>query len=73
MVVCSLCGFMVAAQFVSVNLVEISYYVATAGVGVLKLASTPMWESTPNAATLHWQTWSRPANGPMRSTGKPAA
>jgi probable O-glycosylation ligase (exosortase A-associated) len=39
MVLCGLCGFMVAAQFVSVGLVEISYYVAAVGIGTLRLAS----------------------------------
>jgi probable O-glycosylation ligase (exosortase A-associated) len=47
MVVCSLTGFVVGAQFVSVGLVEIPYYVAAAGIGALKLASLPGEEAPP--------------------------
>lgn len=43
MVVASLCGFIVAAQFVSVALVEIPYYIMAVGVGALKLASLPVY------------------------------
>ena len=43
MVVAGLCGFILAAQFVSVALVEISYYVVAVGVGTLKLASLPVY------------------------------
>jgi O-antigen ligase len=55
MVLCGLCGFIVAAQFVSVGLVEISYYVAAAGVATLRLASL----SQPSLAPYYYQT--RPA------------
>jgi probable O-glycosylation ligase (exosortase A-associated) len=41
MVLCGLCGFIVAAQFVSVGLIEISYSVAAAGIATLRLASLP--------------------------------
>jgi hypothetical protein len=39
MVLASLCGFVVSAQFVSVSGVEVPFYVALLGVGVLKLYS----------------------------------
>lgn len=39
MVICSLVGFMVAAQFVTVQGVELPYYVGLVGVGVLALNS----------------------------------
>jgi O-antigen ligase len=49
MVLCGLCGFIVAAQFVSVGLVEISYYVAAVGVATLRLASlAPVTIATPS-------------------------
>jgi hypothetical protein len=37
----SLVGFVVAAQFVSLDNLEIPYYVVVIGAGVLKLASVP--------------------------------
>src|SRR5690606_38742386 len=40
MVIPSLCGFMVSAQFVTLNMLEAPYYVCLIGVGALKL-STP--------------------------------
>jgi hypothetical protein len=40
MVIASLTGFMVSAQFVSVEALEQPYYVAMLGAGVLKLATT---------------------------------
>lgn len=43
MVVASLCGFILAAQFVSIALVEMPYYVMALGVGALKLASLPVY------------------------------
>lgn len=39
MSICGLSGFIVAAQFVSIGLVEMPYYVAAIGIGTLKLAS----------------------------------
>lgn len=41
MVVAALCGFLVSAQFVSVTTLEVPYYVAVLGAGVLKLAGQP--------------------------------
>jgi len=41
MVICSLAGFLVAAQFVTVQGVELPYYVGLVGVGVLALNSNP--------------------------------
>ncbi len=40
MVIASLAGFVVAAQFVAIDRLEIPYYIALLGVGVLKLCST---------------------------------
>jgi O-antigen ligase len=54
MVVCSLCGYMLAAQFVSVNMVEVSYYIAAVGAGVLKLVPTT---SPALAGELHSSQW----------------
>jgi len=39
MVIPSLCGFMVSAQFVTLNMLESPYYVCLIGVGALKLAT----------------------------------
>ena len=38
MVIVSLCGFAVSAQFVSLELLETPYYIALAGAGVLMLS-----------------------------------
>lgn len=48
MVIASLVGFAVAAQFVSLERLEVPYYIALIGAGVLKLASVPA--SVPVAA-----------------------
>lgn len=47
---CGIVAFLVAAQFVSVVLVEIPYYVAAIGLGALKLASVQEAE----AADIEW-------------------
>jgi len=39
MVIASLCGFMVSAQFVSLKMLEPPYYVCLIGIGVLRLAT----------------------------------
>jgi hypothetical protein len=41
MVIASLVGFIVSAQFVTVEGVELPYYITMIGGGVLKLASSP--------------------------------
>lgn len=41
MVIPSLCGFMVSAQFVSLEMLEPPYYVCLIGIGVLKVATPP--------------------------------
>jgi O-antigen ligase len=48
MVVASLVGFVVSAQFVSLEFLETPYYSALVGAGVLKLADT--WARPPNEA-----------------------
>jgi probable O-glycosylation ligase (exosortase A-associated) len=60
MVVSALVGYLVAAQFVSVGLVEIPYYVLAVGVGALKLASQPAaarWPAAPPYAPLREGAW----------------
>ncbi len=47
MVIASLVGFMVSAQFVTVDGVELPYYVVLVGAGVLKLTSSPPAEAEP--------------------------
>jgi hypothetical protein len=42
MTVAGLAGFLVSAQFVSLEALEIPYYVALLGMGALKLASDPL-------------------------------
>ena len=46
-VIAGLVGFAVSAQFVSLKLLEIPYYVTLVGAGVLKLASTPREDAAP--------------------------
>ena len=43
-VIASLCGFALAAQFVSLVGLETPYYIALIGAGALKLASVPVEE-----------------------------
>jgi O-antigen ligase len=45
MVICSLVGFLASAQFVTINGVELPYYVTLVGVGVLKLHSLAQAEA----------------------------
>jgi probable O-glycosylation ligase (exosortase A-associated) len=48
MVVCSILGFVLAAQFVSVFAVELPYYLVLVGAGVLKLASVDSATALPD-------------------------
>jgi len=48
MVIVSLVGFMVSAQFVSLEGLELPYYVTLLGAGVLKLTSTPAPYAAPS-------------------------
>lgn len=41
MVMCSVAGFLVASQFVTIHLVELPYYVALVGASTLKIQSAP--------------------------------
>ena len=45
MVLCSLFGFLVSAQFVTVDAIELPYYIALCGIGVLKVASAQAAEA----------------------------
>jgi hypothetical protein len=47
MVIASLAGFAVAAQFVSLEGLEVPYYIVLIGAGALKLASEPSFLTTP--------------------------
>ena len=47
MVITSLAGFLIAAQFVSLHKLEIPYFVALIGAGLLKLTSTPAATAKP--------------------------
>jgi hypothetical protein len=46
MVIASIIGFVVSAQFVSLKGLEVPYYVVLTGCGVLKLASRTWFESS---------------------------
>ena len=52
MTITSLIGFLIAAQFVSLESLEIPYYVCLIGIGTLKLASTPSKDSAWDVAPL---------------------
>jgi putative inorganic carbon (hco3(-)) transporter len=42
MVIVPICGFMVAAQFISLEFLEVPYYITLVGAGILKLSSAPL-------------------------------
>jgi hypothetical protein len=48
MVIASLCGFAVAAQFVSLDFLEPPYYIALLGAGVLKLSTRSLPSNGPD-------------------------
>jgi len=60
MVIASLCGFMVSAQFVSLEMLEPPYYVCLIGIGALKLGTPP--RGRPRQAAGRPPTW--PADAP---------
>lgn len=49
-VIASLVGFIISAQFVSLKLLEIPYYVTLIGAGILKLTSGPLPEVVPSVS-----------------------
>jgi hypothetical protein len=46
MVITALVGFMISAQFVSINFLELPYYINLFGAGVLKLSSVTEWSAS---------------------------
>jgi putative inorganic carbon (hco3(-)) transporter len=64
MVIASLFGFIVSAQFVTVEGVEIPYYIALLGAGTLKLSSLP--------ATVSAEEWDEEPDGIVETTIQPA-
>lgn len=54
MVIASLTGFAVSAQFVSLDLLEHPYYVTLIGAGLLKLASVPAAPGDTQSAVSDW-------------------
>jgi O-antigen ligase len=65
MVVASIIGFAIAAQFVSLYGLEVPYYIALIGAGTLKLASAPaIPDSRPDPASM-------PFNAPAFNYSKP--
>jgi probable O-glycosylation ligase (exosortase A-associated) len=67
MTIASLTGFMVAAQFVSIVGLELPYYIALIGAGVLKLATMPPWAAAALPAISALQRRAAPASAALVS------
>jgi probable O-glycosylation ligase (exosortase A-associated) len=71
MVITSLSGFMIAAQFVTLYKLEIPYYVALIGASLLKMTSTPPVGAPPALSYVPVYGLAGPGSPPLPAPGSP--